>query len=78
VIVDEGAKKALLGNKSLLAVGVTFCEGNFLKGEIISICDRKKCEFARGKAGISSKELDKVKGSHFDKEIVHRDNIVIF
>ena len=77
VIVDEGAKKALLGNKSLLAVGVTSCEGNFVGGEIISICDRKKCEFARGKAGISSKELEKVKGSHFDKEIVHRNNIVI-
>ena len=77
VIVDEGAKKALLCHKSLLAVGVTSSEGNFLSGEIISICDRKKDEFARGKTGVSAKELEKIKGNHFDKEIVHRNNIVI-
>ncbi|MCK9572424.1 MAG: glutamate 5-kinase [Candidatus Omnitrophica bacterium] len=77
VIIDDGAKKALLAKKSLLAVGVTSTEGSFLSGEIISICDKKKIEFARGKAGVSSKELDKVLGSHFDREVVHRNNIVI-
>ena len=56
---------------------LVFKAGKFLSGEIISICDRKKDEFARGKTGVSAKELEKIKGNHFDKEIVHRNNIVI-
>lgn len=77
IIIDEGARLALLNNKSLLSVGIMACEGNFLAGDIVGICDSKNFEFARGKVKISSKELDRVKGRHFEKEIVHRDDIVI-
>lgn len=77
IIVDEGAKKALLNKKSLLSVGVVKVEGNFECGDIVSMEDLAGNEFARGKVGISSKQLDKIKGSRFDKEIIHRDNIVI-
>ncbi|OGX22352.1 MAG: hypothetical protein A3K54_00970 [Omnitrophica WOR_2 bacterium RBG_13_44_8] len=77
ISVDDGAKEALLNGKSLLSVGITVLEGNFETGDIVSVIDRESSEFARGKAGLSSKQLDKVKGSRYDKEIIHRDNIVI-
>jgi len=77
IAVDEGAKKALFNKKSLLSVGVVSCSGNFGCGDIVSVCDNNDVEFARGKAGVAIKELDKIKGAHFDKEIIHRDNIVI-
>ena len=77
IIVDDGAKRALINKKSLLSVGVVATEGNFSAGDIVSVRDKKNCEFAKGKVGITSKELDKVKGSRFHKEVIHRDNIVI-
>ncbi len=77
ILVDDGAKRALLNKKSLLSVGVISLEGNFDIGDIVSVIDKQYYEFARGKVGLSSKQFDKVKGSHYDKEAIHRDNIVI-
>jgi len=77
IIVDEGAKAALINKKSLLSVGVVSCEGNFEGGDIVSVIDRQACEFARGKICLSNKELEEVKGKRYAKEIIHRDNIVI-
>lgn len=77
ILVDDGARKALLNKKSLLAVGVVSCSGNFSGGDIVSVCDNNDVEFARGKAGLAVKELEKIQGKHFAKEIIHRNNIVI-
>jgi len=77
IVVDDGAKGALLNKKSLLSVGITALEGNFEQGDIVSVMNKEDYEFARGKVGISAKQLDKIKGSRYDKEIIHRDNIVI-
>jgi len=77
ISVDDGARRALLNKKSLLSVGVTGFQGNFETGDIVSVIDKQDDEFARGKVGLSSKQLDKVKGSRYDKEVIHRDNIVI-
>lgn len=77
ITVDDGAKNALLNKKSLLSVGVLATEGHFESGDIVSVQDLQNCEFARGKVGISSKQLEKVKGEHFEREVIHRDNIVI-
>jgi glutamate 5-kinase len=77
ITVDDGAKKALINKKSLLSVGVVATEGVFEVGDVVSVVDKQNCEFARGKVGISSRQLEKVKGSRFDKEVIHRDNIVI-
>ncbi len=77
IIVDDGARKALLDKKSLLAVGIVSCSGHFSGGDIVSICDNHDVEFARGKAGLAVRELEKVQGKRFNKEIIHRDNIVI-
>jgi glutamate 5-kinase len=77
ITIDEGAKHALLNRKSLLSVGITALEGSFDKGDIISIIDKHGREIARGKVGLSRKQLDKVKGIRFGKEAVHCDNIVV-
>lgn len=75
--VDDGARGALLNKKSLLSVGISGIEGNFEAGDIVSLVDRKNEEFARGKVSLSYRQLEKVKGNRYDKEIIHRDNIVI-
>lgn len=77
IIVDDGAKTALVNGKSLLSVGIVSIEGVFDTGDIVSVRDSSDCEFARGKVRLSSEELDKIKGIRFDKEIIHRDNLVI-
>ena len=77
ITVDDGAKKALFNKKSLLCVGILACEGVFDSGDIVSVIDKDKCEFARGKTNISKRQLDKVKGRRYEKEIIHRDNIVV-
>jgi glutamate 5-kinase len=77
IVVDDGAYTALINKKSLLCVGVVATDGNFEAGDVVSLVDKEKREFARGKAQVSCKELEKVKGARYDKEIIHRDNIVI-
>jgi len=77
IVVDDGAKAALENKKSLLSVGVIAVTGSFNAKDVVSITDKKNCEFAKGRAAVSSKELDKVKGVRFEKEIIHRDNIAI-
>lgn len=77
IVVDDGARKALLNKNSLLSVGIVSCLGNFSPGDVVSICNNDNVEFARGKAGLAVKELEKIQGKRFAKEIIHRDNIVI-
>jgi len=76
VIVDHGAKRALIENgKSLLAPGVIRCEGEFEAGEIVSICDADGGEFARGMSAFS---LQQIRGGKTARgEVVHRDDMVI-
>jgi len=74
--VDDGARRALREQgKSLLPPGVSRCEGDFKRGDVLRICDLNGTEFARGLAGfdgaeIRARQLKRV-------EVVHRDNLVI-
>lgn len=77
ILVDNGAKIALLNGKSLLSVGVPASQGAFEAGDVVSITDLQGAEIARGKTRMSSKELQQVKGSRSAKEVIHRDNIVL-
>lgn len=89
LLVDEGAIKALVkAKKSLLPTGITGCLGNFATGDLVSIADKNKNEFARGLSNYSSEELAKIKGLKSDMiekvlgyknydEVIHRDNLVI-
>jgi glutamate 5-kinase len=76
LFVDDGAKQALRdGGKSLLPPGIARCEGDFVAGDIVQICDVNGTEFARGITKFSAAEIEKRHGPR--AEVVHRDDLVI-
>ena len=87
ITIDEGAKKALINGKSLLAAGIKKVSGKFNKGDHIKILDNKRKEFARGLSSFSSEEINKILGCHSNEiqkilgytsksEVVHKDDMV--
>jgi len=85
--IDDGAKKALVNGKSLLAAGIKKVSGKFSKGDHIKIIDIKNNEFARGLSSFSSDEINKIIGCHSNEikkilgyisksEVVHKDDMV--
>ena len=87
LIIDDGAKKALINGKSLLAAGIKKVSGKFNKGDHIKIIDIKNNEFARGLSSFSSEEIAKIIGCHSNEiekilgyvsksEVVHKDDMV--
>ena len=88
IVVNEGAKDALLAEKSLLPIGVIDVINTFHKGDVISILDEDKHEFARGIVNYDSDSCKKVIGHHSDNiaeilgfknydAIITRDNITL-
>lgn len=88
IIVNDGAKKALLNQKSLLPIGVVGVVNEFNKGDVVSIVDESGGEFARGIVNYSSESCKKVSGAHSDDllkilgfknydAIITRDNITV-
>ncbi|MBI4850209.1 MAG: glutamate 5-kinase [Acidobacteria bacterium] len=89
LVVNLGAKLALLNKKaSLLPAGIVKLEGNFDRGEVVSISDEIGVEFARGIVNYSSQDATKLIGIHSDNieylvdqknhdALITRDNIVI-
>src|SRR5947199_10330662 len=76
LFVDDGAKKALREKgRSLLPPGVARCEGEFIAGEVVRICDLDGTEFARGISDFSSVEIKALQLAR--AEVIHRDNLVI-
>jgi glutamate 5-kinase len=76
LFVDDGAKKALReAGKSLLPPGVARCEGDFVAGDVIRICDTDGTEFARGIAKFTADEIRAHARPRV--ELVHRDDLVI-
>ncbi|RDH82577.1 MAG: glutamate 5-kinase [endosymbiont of Galathealinum brachiosum] len=87
--LDEGASKVLLSSgKSLLAVGVTSVNGNFIRGEMVSCISHDGREIAHGLAnynaieaakicGKSSDEIEGILGYVDEAELIHRDNLVL-
>ncbi len=89
VVVDDGAKSALLRRQtSLLPSGVLEVRGEFKVDDTISVLDTGGIEIARGVAGFASSDLNKIKGkktSEIQKilnrksgdEVIHRNNLVL-
>ena len=76
IVVDEGAHKALVKRKSLLAVGVKNVSHPFEKGEAFEITDEDGIAFAVARAKISSKELkNNLKQQNI--MLAHADDIVL-
>jgi glutamate 5-kinase len=88
LIVDDGAKGALSKGKSLLPAGVKSVEGNFLRGDTVSVVLPDGIEFARGLvaynstdakriAGLKSADIQKLLGNDDRDVIIHRDDLVM-
>jgi glutamate 5-kinase len=87
ITIDDGAKKALINGKSLLATGIKKVSGRFKKGDHIKILDNKRKEFARGLSSFTSDEIIKIMGHHSNQiekllgyisksEVIHKDDMV--
>jgi glutamate 5-kinase len=89
LILDDGAVSVLRqSGRSLLPVGVTAVQGNFLRGEVVSCCDAGGKAFARGLVNYDADEAARIIGQPSEKieqllgyidepELIHRDNLVL-
>jgi glutamate 5-kinase len=87
--LDAGAVKALVSDgKSLLAVGVIGCEGEFQRGEVVACLSPEGREVARGLVNYASdetrrimrrpsSEIEAILGYLGEPELIHRDNLVL-
>lgn len=89
LLVDDGAAKAMcIDGRSLLAIGIKGVEGDFGKGDIVSIVNQASEEIARGLINYNSKQVAQIRGCRSDRieqilgqcpyeEVVHRDNLAL-
>jgi glutamate 5-kinase len=89
VFVDEGAFKAIVHQgSSLLAIGIKSIEGDFKKGQPVSLLDPAGREFARGLTnygvtdalricGKRTVDFPQDLGESSYPEVIHRDNLVV-
>ncbi|MGH2685185.1 MAG: PUA domain-containing protein, partial [Actinomycetota bacterium] len=88
VAVDAGAERAVREDgRSLLAAGVTEVRGEFAAGDAVEVAGPSGI-FARGIANYSSRELARIagrssrelsgmRGGPYDREVIHRDELVV-
>jgi glutamate 5-kinase len=88
ISVDDGAVAALLRGKSLLAAGITAVDGNFDRGDLVTVTNQKGLELGRGLihysatdtqqiAGCNSAEIQGILGYRGRDEIIHADDLVL-
>ncbi len=87
--LDAGACRAICENgKSLLAIGVTSVEGDFEKGEIVSLIGPDGNEVARGLTNFGARDAAAIAGHRSDQiegilgdlpyaAVILRDNLVV-
>ena len=89
LILDDGAVTAILERGvSLLPAGVTAVEGDFISGDTVELASKGGKVIARGLVafdseeipqmlGRSTKELASSLGAEYERELVHRDDLVL-
>jgi glutamate 5-kinase len=89
LVLDPGAVRAVLGGRaSLLPAGITGAEGTFDAGDPVDLCDPGGQVVARGLVnydvaeipalmGRSTRELAAERGPEYEREVVHRDDLVL-
>jgi len=89
LVLDEGAVAAITQRKaSLLPAGVIACTGDFEAGDPVRLVDRAGTIVARGIVnydatdvprlmGRSTRDLVAEHGAEFDRELVHRDQLIV-
>jgi len=76
LVVDAGARGALVEQgRSLLAVGVVRCEGDFAAGDAVELATDEGVAFAKGLTSVGAAE---VRGRPRGVEVVHRDRLVLY
>jgi glutamate 5-kinase len=87
--LDAGAARAVTVQRaSLLPAGVTKVEGEFIAGDPVDLLDESGHTIARGLVnydsgelpellGRSTRDLARERGPEYEREIVHRDDLVI-
>ena len=87
LIVDEGAAKAIIHNKSLLPAGIIDIKGTFRRGDVITIQSSSYNKIGIGVSaydvsdvkkiiGKNSKDIKKILGYEGRDEIIHKDDLV--
>ncbi|MFF8956033.1 glutamate 5-kinase [Streptomyces sp. NPDC014894] len=89
LILDDGAVEAVVhGRASLLPAGIASVEGEFSAGDPVELRDARGAAVARGLVGFDAKEipqllgrstrdLAKELGPEYEREVVHRDDLVV-
>lgn len=79
IIVDDGAASAIKTRRvSLLSVGITAVEGIFDNGDVVEIVNKRSEVVGKGIVNFTHSLLRENIGKRMDKEVVHRDNMVVF
>ncbi|WP_372346461.1 glutamate 5-kinase [Streptomyces sp. KL116D] len=89
ITLDDGAVRAVVdGRKSLLPAGIAAVEGEFSAGDPVELRDESGRAVARGLVnfdakeipqliGRSTRELARDLGPAYEREVVHRDDLVL-
>ena len=88
LVIDDGAVRALNEGKSLLPAGIRQIDGQFERGDAVSVCNGQGYEVARGLvaygaadaeriAGKRSVEIEAILGYRGRDEMIHRDDLVV-
>jgi glutamate 5-kinase len=87
--LDQGAVEAVIGRRaSLLPAGITAATGTFEAGDPVDLTDEAGKPVARGIVSYDAKELPSLMGRstrwlssklgpEYEREVVHRDDLVI-
>ena len=87
--IDEGACAALIRDeRSLLAAGISHCDGNFHAGDVIDVLNPNGEPIARGESAFSSHDIQQIAGKSATEieaifpdrkrfEAIHRDALVL-
>jgi glutamate 5-kinase len=89
LVLDDGAVRAVVERRaSLLAAGITGVDGGFVAGDPVDLVDPAGIPVARGLVnfdaaelpallGRSSHDLKRELGAAYEREVVHRDDLVL-
>ncbi|HQV83287.1 MAG TPA: glutamate 5-kinase [Ornithinibacter sp.] len=89
LVLDEGAVAAVTHRrKSLLPAGIVGVEGAFAAGDPVDVCDPEGAVIARGLVnyaaselprllGRSTRDLARDLGPEYEREVIHRDDLVV-
>ena len=87
LIIDDGALRAILNNKSLLPAGIIDIKGKFNRGDVITILSSKHKKIGIGVSaydigdakkimGKNTRDISAILGYEGRDEIIHKDDLV--